>query len=404
MGHLEDTSADQSALGFEFQDLVFLEKLLRLEPGETLGLETFDDIHIERRSEQGVLQDLVLIQVKHTLNDANVTDRDPDLWKTLYNWLKARNELPSCARTVFQLYTNKTLNEQTFVGLLKDPTNNLSAILQHIRSTHKSIAAAEALKKPGASAHPIAKFAKALAEAKDEHLSFILERFEFHSDSGLIIDRISGRLRYFAVPDARLADTRQHLFGAFKESKYFNTLAGEKTRISFDDFRRTMGFERIIRAARADAIDFERFVDLHYTYPRPDKRSFADSHFQQQLADLGVAEDEIIERGVEMLATEKFLESLQKDGVFGSQENERLQRSGQYAWQQIHRKLHRNTTEDDEPAHRTSAHDCYEQTLEKQLQANSVALPAGMSAGTFIKLSDLPRIGWRKDWETKFKK
>ena len=404
IGHLEEVSADKSSIGFEFQDYVFLEKLLRLEPEEVLGLETYDDIHIARHSKQGALEELVLIQVKHTLTEANVTDRDADLWKTLHNWLTSLDELPPCPRTTFQFYTNKKLNEQAFVTLLKNPASNLSAIRQHIRNTHKDVAQADALKKKGASANPIAKFAKKLAKASDKDLDFIFERFEFHSDSGLIIERITDRLRYFEVPDSRLTDTRQHLFGAFKESKYFATLAGAKTALSYDDFRRTMGFRRILRSARADPVNFAEFVDLHYTYPRPDKRSFADSHFQRQLSDLGIGDDEIIERGVDMLATEKFLESLEKEGDFGREDNERLLRSGEGVWQRLHQKLHRKTAIEDESAHQTSAQACYDQTLEQELRSGDMVLPTGMSAGTFIKLSDVPRIGWRKDWETKFKK
>lgn len=62
MGHLEQTAADKSSLGFEYQDLVLVNTLLGLKPGETIGLEVFDDIHTENISD-----DLCLIQVKHSL-------------------------------------------------------------------------------------------------------------------------------------------------------------------------------------------------------------------------------------------------------------------------------------------------------------------------------------------------
>lgn len=47
MGHLDAVSADKTSLGFEFQDLVFIEKLLELKPGESLGLEVLDAIPVD---------------------------------------------------------------------------------------------------------------------------------------------------------------------------------------------------------------------------------------------------------------------------------------------------------------------------------------------------------------------
>src|SRR3989475_155001 len=116
MGHLDAVSADKTSLGFEFQDLVFIEKLLELKPGESLGLEVLDDIHLETISSK-----FLLYQVKHSLSGGNITDRDCDLWKTLANWLKALPELPQHGEVGFRIYTNKALNSQTLISLLKAP-------------------------------------------------------------------------------------------------------------------------------------------------------------------------------------------------------------------------------------------------------------------------------------------
>lgn len=89
MGHLEKTAADKSSLGFEYQDLVLVDILISLKPGEQIGLEVFDDVHTESISDE-----LNLIQVKHSLSGGNITERDIDLWKTLYNWLNSLPELP----------------------------------------------------------------------------------------------------------------------------------------------------------------------------------------------------------------------------------------------------------------------------------------------------------------------
>jgi hypothetical protein len=152
MNYSEKIAADKTSLGFEFQDFVFIEKLIALRPGQILGLELHDDIHVETTAEDSTVEDLVLIQVKHSVNSGNITDRDIDLWKTIYNWIKLIPGLPDYRTIKFQLYTNKGLNNQTFVKLLKAPRRNIQDILDHIRKTEIDVSAAEAKKKPGESA------------------------------------------------------------------------------------------------------------------------------------------------------------------------------------------------------------------------------------------------------------
>lgn len=84
-------SADKNQLGFEYQDLVCLEQLVNMKPGEVVGLEVFDDVHrVELDGNK------ILIQVKHSINSEEaLTNRDVDLWKTLFNWGAALESLTS---------------------------------------------------------------------------------------------------------------------------------------------------------------------------------------------------------------------------------------------------------------------------------------------------------------------
>ncbi|MEI7177821.1 hypothetical protein WCT65_02000 [Pectobacterium carotovorum] len=147
MNHSDKIAADKTSLGFEFQDFVYIEKLIELRPGQTLGLELHDDIHVETIGEDSSIKDLLLIQVKHSVNPGNITERDIDLWKTLHNWLKLVPNLPSCRTLTFQLYTNKNINNQPFVNLLKSPRQNIQAILDYIRKIEKEISLTESQKK-----------------------------------------------------------------------------------------------------------------------------------------------------------------------------------------------------------------------------------------------------------------
>jgi len=402
MNHSRKIAADKTSLGFEFQDFVYIEKLIALRPGQTLGLELHDDIHVETAADDASIEDLVLVQVKHSVDPGNITDRDIDLWKTIHNWLKLVPGLPPYRTLTFQLYTNKNLNNQALVSLLKAPRQNSQAILDHIRKTDQEISAVESKKKSGDPPNPLAKYVRSVSQASDEELKFMFERFEFHSDNSSIITRISSALRQLSIPASRLEDTRKHVIGAFKESKFSKIIHGNKVVITFDDFRTEMGFDRIIRSARSEPADFDRFVDIYYSYERPDTLSFSASKFSDQLKDIGITDEEIVDRGVEMLLTEQFMESLRDAGSFSASENSRLENKAVSDWQLLHNQSHRSTKEDDLEAHKQASQGCYDQTMRSPLKAGDTELPTNLSCGKYIKLSNVPRIGWRKDWRSKF--
>lgn len=383
---------------------MYIEKLIELRPGQAVGLELHDDIHVETAAADGSISDLLLIQVKHSVNAGNISDRDLDLWKTIFNWIKMMPGLPTYQSLTFQLYTNKALNDQKFVSLLKNPRANIESILEHIRDTNNSIQEAESRKSSDAAPNPLAKFVDAVSNTSDANLRFLFERFEFHSDSSAVIERLSASLRQLAVPLPRLEETRRHVIGAFKESKFSRIVQGHKIRIDFDDFRTTMGFDRIIRTARAEPADFDRFVDVYYEYQRPDQLSFTSSRFHTQLQDIGIREEEIIKRGIEMMLGEKFIGSLYESGTFSISENKRLENMAVAHWELIHEQSHRRSETSEEAGHLEASLQCYEATMRSPLRAGDIQLPIQLSCGKFVKLSDQPRLGWRKDWENKFKK
>jgi hypothetical protein len=245
---------------------------------------------------------------------------------------------------------------------------------------------------------------KSVSAATDECLKFIFERFEFHSDTSSIINRLSSELRQLSVPSERLEQTRKHVVGAFKESKFSKIVGGDKVVITFDDFRTSMGFDRIIRSARADPVDFDRFVEIYYSYQRPDTLSFSNSKFHDQLKDIGISEGEIIDRGIEMMLAEDFMESLRQAGSFTASENTRLESIAVSEWQLVHKQTHRHTDNDDELSHKNASVGCYDLTMQRSLKSGEIELPINLSCGKYIKLSNLPRIGWRNNWKNTFTK
>jgi len=322
------------------------------------------------------------------------------------NWLYIIPDLPSHRKLTLQLYTNKKPNDQPFVSLLKAPRKNLQAIIKHVRDTHQAVEAAEALKKASDTANPIAKHVRIVATATDEALKQLFENFEFHSDNTSVLQRIADRLLEVAIPATCLIDARQHVIGAFKESKFSTIAQGQKVVIGFDDFHKAMGFDRIVRTTRAETADFTRFVNIYYDFQRDDSLSFNDSRFRAQLEDIGVDNEEIIDRGVEMMLSERFMEDLRVAGTFTSTQNKSLENDAVSTWKILHNQAHRgkNYDGDDDDSHKEISLDCYEKTMQTALTAENVRLPTNLSCGKYMKLSNQPRIGWRKDWRNKFDK
>lgn len=398
MGHLEQTAADKSALGFEYQDLVLVNTLLGLKPGEQIGLEVFDDIHTESISD-----DLCLIQVKHSLLGGNITERDIDLWKTLYNWLKSLPELPQGKNITFQIYSNKTLNNQNLIVLLNSAKVNKEKIIAAISDIFMDIKAKESLKDKTDSVNPIFKYAEALATAKKEEIEFILERFHFHTDTASVTHQINDKLLYLAVPNTKLDDTRKFVVGAYKEYKVASIVGGEKVIITYDTFRIQMGFERILRSSRSNEVDYDRFYDKYYHFQQLGDLSFLTSTFSYQLKDIGLPHEDVIEHGIEMLATADLIRDLKKEGDFTHQDDARLAAQCEMSWKKIHRQTH-GTFNQETPRALLAAQACYDATLKKELKLKNISLPDGFSKGKFIALSDLPSIGWKVDWKELYSK
>ncbi|MGF6599677.1 hypothetical protein P3T23_004405 [Paraburkholderia sp. GAS448] len=401
MSHLDSTAADKKSIGFDFQDLVLIHKLLWLEEGGRVGLEIYDDIHVE-----SIMDGISLIQVKHSLLGGNVAERDIDLWKTLYNWYKAIPELPEGKAISFVLYTNKGLGNQSFIDLLKSPKINKDAIISSIKEILADIKEKD-LKKKGDkgkdfSPNKILKYVQELASANPKDIHYILDRFEFHADQGSIIGLINSRLEFFAIPIERIDDARNHLIGAFETFKFETIKESKKVEIDYETFRIEMGFNRILRLACQLEADFdlyyERYGELDTT-----ELSFLNSTFSEQLSDLGVSTVDIFDHGIEMVVTENLLAELKKGGTFSDAENRRIETQATLAWKSVHKSTHQDI-DADEALHIQAAKTCYQQSLGKSLSLNRHALPEEVCKGKFIKLSDAPSIGWRKDWEKRYKK
>ena len=135
------TSSDEQQLGFEYQYLYFILQLLKMEPGDIVGYEALDDVHVISDSNKKI----TYIQVKHTVNTAaqNIQTTLPrlsqDFWNTLSNWSKivsdpvekrhtAKAQIAFLDNTQFVLVVNRRVDKNEVVTKINElRENKLSA-------------------------------------------------------------------------------------------------------------------------------------------------------------------------------------------------------------------------------------------------------------------------------------
>jgi hypothetical protein len=118
----EKTNAIEKSIGFDFQFFYFLDAVLNMKIGESVGLEVKDDVHTQLNADKQIL-----IQLKHTTKKTSsgspvaLSELDIDLWKTISNWAQIisdasdnrgsiENQILFAQKTTFLLASNKSEN------------------------------------------------------------------------------------------------------------------------------------------------------------------------------------------------------------------------------------------------------------------------------------------------------
>tara|TARA_R110001599_G_scaffold336565_1_gene554365 strand:- start:4422 stop:5624 length:1203 start_codon:yes stop_codon:yes gene_type:complete len=386
----EKVAADKTQLGFDYQDLVCLEYLIDLKPGESVGLEVFDDLHHER-----VSGTKALVQVKHSVSDGSaLTNRDIDLWKTLHNWSNALDEL-STVDIEFIFFTNKKKTSQSgVVQLLDNAKLDLTALVKVISNIKVDIDTKEKTKDDGATENPIKKHVDhihALSEAKKTKL-FGKISIIFSPEN--IFDRLTQKIEYFGISTDDALDVVRLLNGVFREQKYKLIKSDKKVEIDYETFRNDFQFNRIISISSDRKVDFSRYHHFKNVNDIDPK----DGLFAKQLADIDIPQNEITEYAVEYAATNMFIQELIVGGRFSETENQSIDEEVYSAWKSRHKQLYNKSGIDSEADHKQVARDCLYKTEDASVQAANSSLSRPMVSGKSIELSDKCRIGWRKDW------
>jgi hypothetical protein len=387
----EQVAADKSQLGFDYQDLVCLEYLIDMKQGESVGLEVFDDVHHER-----IHGGKALIQVKHSVDDTEaVTNRDLDLWKTLYNWSKAL-ECISDDNIQLIFFTNKKkTTRKGLVEQLDQNTIKITGIEKEISSIKADINKKESVKEEGAAENPVKKYVDYVDSLTSEQKYRLFSKIVFVFSVTDIFDRLRSKIEYFSIDSNKTLDVVYQLIGVYRKKKYELIKGGNKLNIDFDTFRKEFQFDRVIKLCQDRKVNFSSyhgFKNINNINPKV-------GVFAKQLEDINIDSDDILEYAMEYAATSMFIQEMISEGEFSTTEDEAINEELYSFWRILHKRNYNGRDISNEQNHMTFARNCLYDLEGTNLVVSNSTLAQPMVIGKGMELSDLRRIGWRKDWK-----
>lgn len=267
----EKTNADNKAIGFDYQYYYFLYQLLALEDGEKIGLEVKDDVHLELNNGK---QELV--QLKHSIQNnsvgdiINLTERDSDLWKTIYNWVNIINDeadgrsqredqLRFIDNTSFILVSNKSSNlNNTFlinVEKFKKETIDIKQFKQYLIDLQLSTEDKK-----------LKEYMGLLIGQTTKWLKNFLLKLDFELDQDDLITKIKRRIKSTKVKESKIDDVFSSIDSKLRERNYINTKSKIKITISFEDFYRD--FSVYFDKGRNDKLPINKKLNqIHFDKP-----------------------------------------------------------------------------------------------------------------------------------------
>ncbi|MGJ0625429.1 ABC-three component system protein [Xenorhabdus bovienii] len=388
MNIFDKTSAEKKSIGFSYQDYVALKHALELKPGEKVGIEVFDDLHLEN-----IHGKKTFIQVKHSIkNLSNVTNKDIDLWKTLYNWSEAIQAINDKDVSLI-FYTNKLLTQKSgIVQILSGKTKKIENIQNEIKKILRDYKNKE---------DDLHNYISTIDKLPTETAKRLFDSITFSHSEDEVTDQIKILLKTLSIPENKIDDAFHNISGAFLEYKYKLVKDNHKIVITYDDFRNKIGTDRIVQISRNCINTFDQYYKFESAYPinLDDKISY------RQLQDLNINAKLIIKHINQMAKTEAFIQSLINDGELTKQEEELIYNKVFDEWESNHIVKYITDNYDEIcESHISTATSIYLELISKcDISIENNKLPRSMVTGTFLTLSDEPRIGWLQHWESVYK-
>ena len=393
----EKHTAGAQSVGYDYQFYYFMYLLLDLKLGQKIGFEVKDDIHIEKENDK-----IILYQAKHTTTQANLTDLDIDLWKTLSNWTDFIKADKSILDTnSFILVTNKSDNNNQFINTLvlfnqNNDIGNMLNVLKELKNRTKD--------------NSIKQYIQNVNSLGKSKLKSFFAKLSIETNTENIIEQIKNKILERTLQQENLVDSIfEDLSANLLATKYFEIANKNQFSLSFDDFRKKFG--KCFKPAFENQPLPKRRVEVSL----PD--NLESQVFIRQLIDIeDINSDskEILQYTTQMLKTLNHFSYWIDENFVLPTEMESFENNSIVIWtnkfnaqyRQIKRQINLGTPITElEDAIKNLGVQIVDYIREQDLNFQGYpTLEREFSNGHYYALSDKLKIGWHYDWRNKYEK
>lgn len=397
--HFEKTSADTKEIGFDYQYLCFINKLLDIKVGQKITYEEKDDIHIDTGDGK-----LILIQVKHSVQSnannevINLTQFDLDLWKTLYNWVKIisdpndgrkewKKQLSFVQKTKFVLLTNKNITTNPVllkIKALKDCTIKSKDFRNYL----------DDLKKKTNNSN-IIDYIETISALNKAVFEGFINNIQTEQAKTNVIEQIKCQIREKMIKQSRVDDVFNAIYAKLKADFFEKVHKGQKQSISYNEYLDT--FTPIFENYKTTPLPYRFFKPM-----LPD--NIEEQYFLQELIDIGDIDKtdlvEMVDYTESMIQMKMNLDKWYEDNELSIEDIDNFHNEAFNIWKNNHKKHHSHSDNEDN----INAYNCLAELREKLLKIKQTELQISPSNGEFYYLSNEQEIGWKKHWQEKYKK
>ncbi|MBU3109862.1 hypothetical protein [Clostridium gasigenes] len=408
----EITAADKKSVGFDYQFLYFVYKALDLKPGEKIGYEVKDDVHLELEDGHEVFVQLKhSLQIKKNMDIINMTEKDSDLWKSLYNWNLSINEIDEDKRLdyinkiEFVLVTNKNNENNKFFTKTKEFSKGSITAMEYkkyILELHNSIEG----DKPYS--NNLKKYMKIIINQKDDILKSFVKKLNFTLGFDNLVKKIKDQILSKHIDERKLEEIFERCIGILSIWKYENIKNGERVFISFEDIDKSIKHCFIYGRNDKFPRNLKDDIDL------PDK--LQEQNFIKELIEINDLDStkliKIAKYTTFKLKLENLLESWIQENYLTETDKEQFINECISLWSNYHVKSHRNSNkairkdvlneEDLKELLYENAVKCLDDVRTVFLELCGEKLNIEESNGTFYSLSQHAEIGWKIEWQRRY--
>jgi hypothetical protein len=394
------TSADSKQLGFEYQYLYFIVRLLQLHPNEEVGYEALDDVHVVSYNNQKTY----FVQLKHTVEvaangeQANLTKLSDDLWKTLSNWSKlitdttegrkekvAQRDFINNSNFVFVV--NRIIEENeivTHIQQLKESTitgNQFISFLKELQNKTKDTA--------------IKGYICNVIKLGIQVLVLFMKNITFVNTPNSLFDTIREGIRNKMIADEYIDEVLGSLYLQLKEDFFDKVQRGRHQIITHTEWTRK--YQSVFNVYRATLLPIRIY---HPLLPK----HLEQQYFVKELVEIGAIDwendglAEIAELTEHYLRVKLQLDDWYNEGRITYTVLQEFHKDAALNWKRIHQYCHR-TTKNNPSKDIENALMCFDNVMKEKLTLLSAELGMSMSNGEFIKLANEEKIGWKYSWK-----